>query len=58
MADIDVVKKRSSMSIWLIVLLIIAVALIAWFAMRGGSTSSVSPTSELTTPSLTALATV
>jgi len=41
MANIDVVKKRSSMSIWMIVLIILAIGLIAWFAMRGGSASSV-----------------
>jgi len=58
MANIDVVKKRSSMSIWMIVLIILAIALIAWFAMRGGSASSVGPTSELTNPSLAALAMV
>jgi hypothetical protein len=39
MADIDVVRKRSGMSLWVIALIIVAVVLIVLFAMRGGSTS-------------------
>jgi hypothetical protein len=52
MADIDVVRKRSGMSLWVIALIILAVVLIGLFAMRGGSTSSPGPTSDLTRPTL------
>jgi hypothetical protein len=52
MADIDVVRKRSGMSLWVIALIILAVVLVVPFAMRGGSTSSLGPTSHLTRPAL------
>jgi len=58
MADIDVVKKRSSMSLWIIAVVIIALVLFALFALGGRSTGSVSPTSRLTTPSFDTLARV
>jgi hypothetical protein len=52
MADIDVVRKRSGMSLWVIALIILAIVFIVLFAMRGGSMSSLSPTSHLTSPTL------
>ena len=58
MADINVVRKRSSMSLWIIAVVIIALVLFALFALGGRSTGSVSPTSRLTTPPSDALARV
>jgi len=50
MADIDVVRKRSGLSFWVIALIILAIVLVVLFAMRGGSTGSMSPTSHLSSP--------
>jgi hypothetical protein len=54
MADIDVVRKRStSLWVWVIAAIILAVVLYAVFAMRADGTPTGSPASELLGPNLT-----
>jgi hypothetical protein len=53
MANIDVVRKRStSVWLWVIVLAILAIVVFAFFAISGGATVG-SPVSDLIGPSLT-----
>jgi hypothetical protein len=59
MANIDVVRKRpTSVWIWVIALVILAIVVFAFFALRGGSPTVGSPVSDLIGPSLTLTATV
>jgi hypothetical protein len=54
MADIDVVKKRSNVWLWIVALAILAVVLFALFAMGDNSpTTGTTPVSDLTSPALT-----
>jgi hypothetical protein len=54
MADIDVVKKRSNVWLWIVALAILAVVLFALFAMGDNSpTTGATPVSDLTSPALT-----
>jgi hypothetical protein len=54
MADIDVVKKRSNVWLWIVALAILAVVLFALFAMGDNSpTTGTTPVSKLTSPALT-----
>ena len=54
MANIPVVQKRSTMWLWIIVAIIVAVVLFALVAMRAGSTTATSPVSDLTSPGIAA----
>ena len=54
MADIDVVRKRSTSPwVWVIAVIILAVVLFVVYAMRADRTPASSPTSELIQPTLT-----
>ena len=59
MADIDVVRKRStSVWVWVIAAIILAVVLFAVFAMRADATSARSSASEVIPPTLSLTTTV
>ena len=53
MANIDVVKKRSNLWLWVIALVILAVVLFTLFAMRDGSPTAGTPVSHLASPAVT-----
>jgi hypothetical protein len=54
MANIDVVKKRSNVWLWVVALAILAVVLFALFAMGDSSpTAGTTPVSELRSPAVT-----
>jgi hypothetical protein len=52
MANIDVVKKRSNVWLWVIALVILAVVLFALFGMGDGRSTGGTPVSDLTSPAL------
>jgi hypothetical protein len=59
MANIDVVRKRpTSVWVWVIALIIVAIVVFAFFALRGGPETLGSPVSELINPALTPSTTV
>jgi hypothetical protein len=59
MANIDVVRKRpTSVWIWVIALVILAIVVFAFFGLRGGPETLGSPVSELIGPALTPTTTV
>ena len=53
MANIDVVKKRSNVWLWVIALVILAVVLFALFGMGDGPVTGGTPVSHLLSPALT-----
>jgi len=53
MADIDVVKKSSHAWIW--ILMIVILALVAWFVMRGNRTRTVGELENGGPPQITAV---
>ena len=53
MANIDVVKKRSNVWLWVIALVILAVVLFALFGMGDGPATGGTPVSRLLSPALT-----
>jgi hypothetical protein len=53
MANIDVVKKRSNVWLWVIALVILAVVLFALFGMGDGPPTGGTPVSHLLSPALT-----
>jgi hypothetical protein len=55
MANIDVVRKRNSVWLWVIGILILAVVLLALFAWSGSSPTANNPVSELAYPTVTAI---
>jgi hypothetical protein len=55
MANIDVVRKRNSVWLWVIGILILAVVLLALFAWSGSSPTANDPVSELVYPMVTAM---
>ena len=54
MANIDVVRKRNSVWLWVIGILILAVVLLALFVWSGSSPTANAPVSELVYPMVTA----
>jgi hypothetical protein len=52
MANIDVVKKRSNVWLWVIALVILAIVLFALFGMRDAPSTGGTPVSQLTSPAL------
>ena len=52
MANIDVVKKRSNVWLWVIALVILAVVPFALFGMGDGRSTGGTPVSDLTSPAL------
>jgi uncharacterized integral membrane protein len=52
MANIDVVKKRSNVWLWVIAVVILAIVLFALFGMRNAPTGG-TPVSHLRSPALT-----
>ena len=52
MANIDVVKKRSNVWLWVIALVILAVVPFALFGMGDGRSTCGTPVSDLTSPAL------
>jgi hypothetical protein len=53
MANIDVVKKRSNVWLWVIALVILAIVLFALFGMGDGPSTGGTPVSYLSSPALT-----
>jgi hypothetical protein len=51
-ANIDVVKKRSNVWLWVIALVVLAVVLFALFGMGDGRSTGGIPVSDLTSPAL------
>jgi len=55
MANIDVVRKRTSVWLWVIGIVIVAILLIALFAWSGPSPTANRPVTELVYPAVAAL---
>ena len=55
MANIDVVRKRTSVWLWVIGILILAIVLLALFVWSGSSPTTNTPVSELVCPTVTAI---